>query len=309
MSGYWTGILTILAINVIMAYAIFLPVATGQLNLGGAGFQALGAYTAAYFSANYGLTVWLTLPLSILVGGAVGIAIALPLLRTKGVYLVLATFALAEVIGGAILNTEALGGAMGLSVPDYVDYPVPMGAAVLVTLFCFYLMATRFGLAMRAAHDDEVVTDLLGVSVRGVRVAAFAIGAALAGLAGALYAHSYSFVESQSFNATLSIYVLLYVLLGGTQTALGPLFGAVFFTLLPEVLRSILPEFKSWIVLAFGAGGNVSPPDESWRFVILGLLTVLMMIFRPEGLITRTLVDRLCSPFTPRRRVLREVAV
>jgi branched-chain amino acid transport system permease protein len=309
MSGYWTGILTILAINVIMAYAIFLPVATGQLNLGGAGFQALGAYTAAYFSANYGLTVWLTLPLSILVGGAVGIAIALPLLRTKGVYLVLATFALAEVIGGAILNTEALGGAMGLSVPDYVDYPVPMGAAVLVTLFCFYLMATRFGLAMRAAHDDEVVTDLLGVSVRGVRVAAFAIGAALAGLAGALYAHSYSFVESQSFNATLSIYVLLYVLLGGTQTALGPLFGAVFFTLLPEVLRSILPEFKSWIVLAFGAGGNVSPPDESWRFVILGLLTVLMMIFRPEGLITRTLVDRLRSPFTPRRRVLREVAV
>lgn len=307
MSGYWTGILTILAINVIMAYAIFLPVATGQLNLGGAGFQALGAYTAAFLSANYGLTVWATLPLSILVGGAVGMAIALPLLRTKGVYLVLATFALAEVIGGAILNTEALGGAMGLSVPDYIDYPVPFTAAIVVTLFCFYLMTTRFGLAMRAAHDDEVVTDLLGVSVRGVRVSAFAIGAALAGLAGALYAHSYSFVESQSFNATLSIYVLLYVLLGGTQTALGPLFGAVFFTLLPEVLRSVLPDFKTWIAMVFGETGSVSPPDESWRFVILGLLTVLMMMFRPEGLITRTLVERLRSPFARHRRMAREV--
>lgn len=308
MSGYWTGILTILAINIIMAYAIFLPVATGQLNLGGAGFQALGAYTTAYLSANYGLTVWTTIPASILVGGAVGVAIALPLLRTKGVYLVLATFALAEVIGGAILNTEALGGAMGMSVPDYVDYPVPLWSALIVTLLCFYLMTTRFGLAMRAAHDDDVVTDLLGVSVRGVRVSAFAIGAALAGLAGALYAHSYSFVESQSFNATLSIYVLLYVLLGGTQTPFGPLVGAIFFTLLPEVLRSVLPEFKGWIAAVFGDSGAISPPDESWRFVILGVLTVLMMMFRPEGLITRTMIDRLRSLFTYRRRVGREVA-
>lgn len=308
MSGYWTGILTILAINIIMAYAIFLPVATGQLNLGGAGFQALGAYTAAYLSANYGMSVWATLPASILIGGAVGAAIAFPLLRTKGVYLVLATFALAEVIGGAILNTEALGGAMGMSVPEYVDYPVPIWSAIIVTLLCFYLMTTRFGLAMRAAHDDEVVTDLLGVSVRGVRVSSFAIGAALAGLAGALYAHSYSFVESQSFNATLSIYVLLYVLLGGTQTPLGPLLGAIFFTLLPELLRSIMPDLKGWITSAFGESGSISPPDESWRFVILGVLTVLMMMFRPEGLITRTMVDRVRGLFNFRRRNAREVA-
>ncbi|MBP2550851.1 branched-chain amino acid transport system permease protein [Neorhizobium galegae] len=293
MSGYWTGILTILSINIIMAYAVFLPVATGQLNLGGAGFQALGAYTAAFLSAAFGLNAWVTIPAAMAVGGLVSMAIAFPLLRTKGVYLVLATFALAEVIAGVILNTDALGGAMGLSVPDFLDYHVPLIAAVLVTLFVFYLMATRFGLTMRAAHDDDVVTDLLGVSVRGVRVAAFSLGGALAGLAGALYAHTFSFVDIQSFNASLSIYVLLYVLLGGTQTAFGPLFGAAFFTLLPEGLRVVMPELKTFIAAAFHQSGPLSPPDESWRFVILGVLTVLMMAFRPEGLITRSLIERL----------------
>ncbi|SIQ45030.1 amino acid/amide ABC transporter membrane protein 2, HAAT family [Rhizobium sp. RU35A] len=293
MSGYWTGILTILSINVIMAYAIFLPVATGQLNLGGAGFQALGAYTAAFLSAVAGQSAWATIPAAMAVGGVVSMAIAFPLLRTRGVYLVLATFAFAEVVAGAILNTSELGGAMGLSVPEYLDYPVPIIAAILVTLFVFYLMATRFGLTMRACHDDDVVTDLLGVSIRGVRVAAFAIGGALAGLAGALYAHTFSFVEIQSFNASLSIYVLLYVLLGGTQSALGPLFGAAFFTLLPEVLRAVLPQVKGALAGLFGIQGALSPPDESWRFVILGVLTVLMMMYRSEGLITRTLIERL----------------
>ncbi|MDF2114407.1 branched-chain amino acid ABC transporter permease [Roseiarcaceae bacterium H3SJ34-1] len=293
MSGYWSGILTILSINIIMAYAIFLPVATGQLNLGGAGFQAVGAYGAAFLSSKYGLSVWETIPFAMALTALVSFLIAFPLLRTKGVYLVLATFAFAEVVGGAILNSTMLGGPMGLSVPAFVEYQVPVLGALLVTIFIFYLMATRFGLVMRAAHDDDVVTDLMGVNVRGIRVAAFTIGGALAGLAGALYAHSFSFVEIQGFNASLSIYVLLYVLLGGTQTAWGPLAGALFFTMLPEALRVALPALKGWMGLAMGFQGARTAPDESWRFVILGILTVLMMMFRSEGLITRVMVEKL----------------
>jgi branched-chain amino acid transport system permease protein len=216
---------------------------------------------------------------------------------------VLATFAFAEVVAGLILNSETFGGAMGLSVPAFVDYQVPLILALVVTLFVFYLMSTRFGLAMRAVHDDEVVTDLMGVNIRMTQVTAFAIGGALAGLSGGLYAHTFSFVEIQSFNALVSIYVLLYVLLGGTQTAWGPLAGAIFFTMLPEVLRSVLPAVKNALYAAFGAEGPVAPPDESWRFVILGALTIIMMVLRPEGLITRTMIEKLRFG---RRRAARE---
>ncbi len=99
MSGYWSGILSILAINVIFAYGIFLPVATGQLNLGGAGFQALGAYSAAFLSASFDLPVPVTIGVGMIVAGGVGFLIAFPILRTRGVYLVLATFAFASSTG------------------------------------------------------------------------------------------------------------------------------------------------------------------------------------------------------------------
>ena len=171
-------------------------------------------------------------------------------------------------------------------------------------------MSTRFGLTMRATHDDEVVADLLGVSVRGVQVAAFAIGGALAGLAGGLYAHCFSFVEVQSFNALVSIYVLLYVLLGGTQTPWGPLVGATFFTLLPELLRPVLPAIKLAFAWLLGIEGQVAPPGDSWRFITLGALTIAMMVLRPEGLITRTMVERvrLGRRFLGRRSSLREIS-
>ena len=293
MSGYWSGILSILAINIIIAYGIYMSVATGQLNLGGAGFQAVGAYTAAYLSESYGLPVYLTIALSAVSAGAIGAVMAFPILRTRGVYLVLATFAFAEVVAGTILNSETLGGPMGMSVPDFTDWEVPVLVAIAVAGLVFYLMSTRFGLAMRAVHDDETVSDLMGLSIRATQVTAFSIGAALAGLAGGLYAHSFSFVEIQVFNALLSIYVLLYVLLGGTQTPWGPILGAAFFTLLPEALRAILPGTMEVLAHLFGTSGEISKPDESWRFVILGAVTIIMMAVRPEGMITRTMIEKL----------------
>jgi len=271
MSGYWAGILAILAINIIFAYGIFVTAAAGQLNLGGAGFMAIGAYAAAVLGEQLGWSPASTVPAATLVTALVGFAIAFPVLRTRGVYMVLATFAFAHVVTGVILTQPALGGAMGLVVPDYVDLPVLIGAAIATTLLVFWLMATRLGLAMRALHDDELVSTLMGVPARAVQVASFAIGAGLAGLAGGLYAHHFSFVEAQYFSALLSIYVLLFVLIGGTQTAWGPLVGATFFTVVPELLR---------------IGG-------SWRYVVFGAIIVAMMMFRPEGIVTRTLLARI----------------
>jgi len=273
MSGYASGIIAILCINLIFAYSIYVTSAAGQLNLGGAGFQAIGGYAAASL-ANVGWTAgWMTIPAAMAITALVGFLISFPVLRTRGVYMVLATFAFGEVVSGILLHTSLFGGAMGLVVPDYLPLQVLAVSAVVTTLFVFYLMATRFGLAIRSVHDDEAVATIMGVNVRATQVAVFTIGGAIAGLSGALYAHHFAFLEPQYFNANLSIFVLLFVLIGGTQTAWGPLAGSIFFTALPELMR---------------VGG-------SWRFVIFGIVIVIMMALRPQGMITRTLVARLSS--------------
>lgn len=273
MSGYASGIIAILCINLIFAYSIYVTSAAGQLNLGGAGFQAIGGYAAASL-ANVGWTAgWMTIPAAMAITALVGFLISFPVLRTRGVYMVLATFAFGEVVSGILLHTSLFGGAMGLVVPDYLPLPVLAVSAIVTTLFVFYLMATRFGLAIRSVHDDEAVATIMGVNVRAAQVAVFTIGGAIAGLSGAIYAHHFAFLEPQYFNSNLSIFVLLFVLIGGTQTAWGPLAGSVFFTVLPELMR---------------VGG-------SWRFVIFGIVIVIMMALRPQGMITRTLVARLSS--------------
>ena len=278
MSGYLSGTLAILCINLIFAYAIFVTASAGQINLGGAGFQAIGAYTTAWLVSQPGVPLWLVIPAATLISAIVGFLISFPVLRTRGVYMVLATFAFGEVVAGFLLRSTTFGGAMGMVVPQHVELWVLVACAVLITFASFFLMATRLGLAMRSINDDEDATIVLGVNVRAIQVAAFTIGGAFAGLSGALYALNFGFVEAQYFNALLSIYVLLFVLIGGTQTAWGPLAGSLFFTILPELFR---------------IGG-------SWRYLVFGVLIVLMMAVRPEGIVTRDLTRRL-SPWRSRR--------
>ncbi len=279
MSGYLAGVLAILGINIIFAYSIYITAATGQLNLGGAGFQAIGAYACAIFSNEIGLPISLTLIFSAILGGAISFLIAFPVLRTKGVYMVLATFAIAEIVAGIILNSSYLGGPTGMIINTYIETEVILLVAIIIILLSFYLMSTRIGLAMRAVHDDEAVADLMGVNKRAIQVGAFALGGAIAGLSGGLYALYFGFIEAQYFNANISIFVLLYVLIGGTQTAWGPLLGASFFTLIPEALRI----------------------GDDWRFFIFGVIIVAMMILRPEGIVTRDALDRISTRLFPRK--------
>ena len=277
MSGYLSGVLAILGINIVFAYSIYITAATGQLNLGGAGFQAIGAYTCAILSNELGLPIALTLALSAVFGGIISLLISFPILRTKGVYMVLATFAIAEIVAGIILNSDYLGGPTGIVVNAYIETEVVLITAIVIVLLGFYVMSTRVGLAMRAVHDDEAVADLMGINKRLIQVSAFTLGGAIAGLSGGLYALYFGFIEAQYFNANISIFVLLYVLIGGTQTAWGPLVGASFFTLIPEVLRI----------------------GDDWRFFIFGVIIVVMMIIRPEGIVTRDALERIWSQLIP----------
>jgi branched-chain amino acid transport system permease protein len=300
MSGYLDGLLVILSLNVLLAYAVFLPVATGQLNLGGAAFQAVGAYAAGYLSVSYDVSVGTALLMSAATAGVIAFLLSLLILRTKSVYLVLATFAFAEFVSGVIVNIDVLGGSMGLSVPAHVEGTLVFVTTGITMLIVLLLMQTRFGLAMRALHDDETVAELMGIGVRRVRVAAFTLGGILAGVAGCLHAFYFNFVDIQSFDAANSVFLLLFVLLGGTQTIWGPVVGAIFFTVVPELFRNAIAKLPA-IGHAFGLGGQV---DTSWRFVLLGVVTVVMMVLRPEGIVTRIGLSRLTSRFvsSPKRR-------
>jgi branched-chain amino acid transport system permease protein len=134
----------------------------------------------------------------------------------------------------------------------------------------YFLFHTRFGLCVVAVEDDERVADLLGVNVRMTRVWAFAIGGGLAGMGGGLYGHHFGFIEGQYFTVMLSVYVVLYVLLGGAKSIYGPLVGATFFTLLPELLRV----------------------GKEWRYALFALFVILIMAVRPGGLMAGGIFKR-----------------
>jgi branched-chain amino acid transport system permease protein len=275
MSGYQLGLLVILCFNVIAAYAVYLPLAAGQLNLGIAGFMAVGAYTAAYLSNEMGWSLATAVPAGGAAAGVLALVVAIPILRTHGIYLALATFALGQVISAVFLNLEVVGAAAGYQVIAYAQPATVIAVTGAVVLFVVVLSRTRFALYLTAIKNDMVVSDLLGLNVRALQVAAFAIGAAIAGIGGALYGHHFSFVEAQHFSVALSVYTVLYVLLGGTQTVWGPLVGAAFFTLLPELLR---------------AGGG-------WRYVLFALFIIAFMALRPQGLVTPALGRGLAGVF------------
>jgi branched-chain amino acid transport system permease protein len=265
MSGYLQGVLVLLAINVVYAYGAYLPLTAGQLNIGLAGFAAIGAYASAYLSNQFAIHPLLAILLGAILSGLVALAVAVPVLRTRGIYLALATFALGQIIKAAILNLEFIGGAAGYPVTSFIGLPMVLGVAFAVVVIVSLLFGTRFGIAVRAVQDDERVADLMGVEVRGFQIAAFTLGAIIAGIGGGLYAHQFGYIEAQYFNVGLSITIVLYVILGGIRTTMGPLIGAAVFTLLPELLR----ESASWRYVAFAAG------------------VIVLMALRPQGLLTR----------------------
>ena len=289
MSGYLSGVLAQLAINIVIAYSVFLPAAAGLLNLGAAGFVLIGGYVAGALTSKLGVPLLLAIPLAGLAAGVIAFIVSFPILRTRGVYMVLATFAFAEIVGGILLNIPALGGAAGLSVSAYAGMPLVLTVTVLVVAFVAWLLATRFGLALRAVHDDENVALLFGTNLRLTQVFAFTLGGALGGIGGALLVHQFNFIDVQTTGVMFSIFVLLYVLMGGTQTAWGPIAGALFFTLVPEGLRHMAGWSPQLKVL------------ESSRYIVFGVAVVLVMMLRPEGLVTRTLMERFSGLFPGRR--------
>ena len=273
MSGYLSQVTANLLISVIAAYAAYFPLTTGQLNLGVAGFMCVGAYGSAVAAAVLGWPLFLCVLVGVLCASVTGLLVAVSVARMDGIYFSLATFAFAEVVTAVLVNVEVVGGARGYVVVGYVGLRAIAFTTLIVIAAVAYMMSTRIGLVFTAVRNDERAAAVFGVGVFNAKVLALVIGAGLAGLAGGLYAHHYSYIEAQNFNFLLSANAVLFALLGGVQTWWGPLLGASAITLIPEFLRT----------------------SGEWRYVAFGAIMILLMVLRPEGVLTRATVRRLAA--------------
>lgn len=268
-------VLLLIAINIILA--VSLNVATGylgQLPLGHAGFMAVGAYTSAIFMRSVSaLPPQLIFPVGLLLGGVVaalfGIIIGIPALRLKGDYLAIITLGFSEIIRVILLNIDSvLGFKLTYGAASLKNIPkttTVFNAFLWVGLICFIIhtmMKSRHGRAILSIRDNEIASESCGISTTFFKTLGFVSSAFFAGIAGGLYAGYLGILSPGSFGFMKSIEILVMVVLGGMGSMLGSVISATVLTALPELLRAF----------------------SDYRMVAYSLILILMMIFRPTGL-------------------------
>lgn len=275
-NSFHRHIIIIITIHSILALSLNLCTGfVGQLSIGHNGFVAIGAYTAALLSLNWGTSFWLGLIAAGLVSFLVGLIVGLPTMRVSGIYLGMVTLGMAEIIRLLALNSDFTRGPMGLpGIPAITIFGQPLfdllhiyfvGAAILflVVLFVTNLIDSRIGDAFIAIRADELAARAMGIPVSMYKVLAFGISGAIAGIGGAFYAHYLSFVDPSAFNLDLSFLLLMMVIVGGLASIPGAIIGAVLMTIIPEMFRFV----------------------EDYRLIIYGLIMIGMVIFRPQGIL------------------------
>jgi len=267
LDNFWSvysNLVLTLGTNALLALSIYLTLSCGLLTMANAAFMGIGAYTSALITMNAGLPF----PIALL-GGMAAPALAAfiiggPTLRLSGVYLAMATLAFGEVVRIVILNAESwTGGALGLNgIPQSTEWWHVLAALVIALFVLARLRRSKIGRAFEAIKLDETAAGLMGIDVNGHKMLAFVLGAALAGLAGALNAHLTFFIGPNEFGFDRGVEILTMAILGGIGGLAGPVLGALILTLLPELLRGL----------------------QDFRLVVNGLILVAIILFLPKGL-------------------------
>jgi branched-chain amino acid transport system permease protein len=270
ISPYLEDVLIQLGINVILALSLYFPLSAGQLSLGQGGFMAIGAYLASWLTATLGWPWPLAFATAAAAAGLVGAIVGLPALRVRGIYLVLLTTAFGEIVRVFFLNFGPTGAAQGFrGMPFVTTLPLVAVLAVAVAILAARTAASRMGRAFAAINRDELAAEVMGIDVTRAKLASFTVGAVVAGLAGALWAHYVQFIEPEEFGFARSVMPFTFVVVGGLQTFWGSLVGAAVLTLLPEWLRFL----------------------KEWRLALYGVAMLAVMIIRPQGLVDHRLVE------------------
>jgi branched-chain amino acid transport system permease protein len=255
---------------------------TGQFSIGHAGFMAIGAYSSAYFSVNYGAGLaaalgggklgWVVaLALATVIGaafaGLAGLVVGVPSLRLKGDYLAIVTLGFGQIIVVLLNNIEAVGGARGYSgIPIVKSFFWIFLIAILTIVTVHNIVHSAFGRCLMSIREDELAAEAMGINTTRYKVMAFVISSAMAGAGGVLLAHFDGYLNPKSFEFIKSFEILIMIILGGLGSIVGSVLGAVLLTVLPEALRGF----------------------AEYRMVIYSLLLIILMITRPQGLLGTT---------------------
>lgn len=276
VSSYVLRVLVMVGIYTILALGLNLLTGyTGQVSLGNAGFYAIGAYVAALLATNLHVTFLAATIISGIVAAFFGLVIGLPTLRLSGTYLSIVTLGFGEITRLVLLNWESVtNGALGikniprpsifgfeLTLANNGIYYLMLVFVALSTFACYLIINSKIGRAFVSIKEDELASTLMGIKTTRYKVLAFVLSAFFSGIAGSFYAHMIRFIEPNSFTFDTSIMIISIVILGGMGTLRGMFLGSLILVAFPEILR----------------------PLQAYRFVVYGLILVLMMRFRPQG--------------------------
>lgn len=267
LNDYSKVVLITVGINIILCVSLNLVNGyMGEFSVGHAGFMALGAYASALMTTKWLPASFFELPLAVVFGGMVaaviGFLLALLSFKTRGDYLAIITLAFLMIVKSAVENIDYVGGPRGMTPPVLTNLPWTFFWVVVTLWVIRNLIYSKFGRAITAIREDEIAANAMGVRVREAKILAFAISSFFGGVAGALYAQVNFFIDPKSFDIVKSTEILVMVYLGGIASLGGSILGAVIFTVLSQVLQ----------------------PLGTWRMVILPLILVLLMLFRPRGI-------------------------
>jgi branched-chain amino acid transport system permease protein len=290
INPYYARIINLIGINITLAVSLnLINGLAGQFSIGHAGFMAVGGYAATYLTVYHGrgiaalagstldeglgaaIVMILSLITGALAAAAAGLAVGIPSLRLKGDYLAIVTLGFGEIIRVLILNIPAVGGATGFTDAIPITNFLWIFAVAAMTIAVVRNIAvSTFGCALTAIRGDEIAAEAMGINTTRYKVLAFVISAALAGVAGGLSGQLFANpLNPQNLNFVKSIEVIVMIVLGGIGSITGAVIGATTLTILPEALRTFDQQFPGL------------------RMVLYALLLILLMIYRPQGLLGR----------------------
>ncbi|WP_373498614.1 branched-chain amino acid ABC transporter permease [Desulfococcus sp.] len=280
-STYQTNIMTTALIYVVLGLGLNIVVGlAGLLDLGYVAFYAVGAYSYALLNHHFGVGFWVALPIGAMLGATFGILLGFPVLRLRGDYLAIVTLGFGEIIRLILENWNEFSfgpsGIANIPRPGFFGVVMPLETATVyiyflmigLTLFTIFvvnrLQNSRIGRAWIALREDEIACQAMGIDKTRTKLTAFALGATWAGMVGVIFAAKTTFINPASFTFLESAIILSIVVLGGMGSIIGVIIGAFILILLPEYLRAF----------------------SDYRMLIFGAVMVIMMVFRPQGIIS-----------------------